>query len=101
MAEPRTGRLAVHVNRAIDEAAAAGVPDPIYGEEVVGFVVLAPGAGLSSEEILARCRRELPAFKVPRSILRVNALPRNARGKLDRKALVELWSRSKFTSGAD
>jgi long-chain acyl-CoA synthetase len=68
------------------------VPDPIYGEEVAGFVVLCPGAALSNETIQAYCRSRLPAFKVPKSILIVDELPKNSRGKIDRNVLVALWA---------
>ena len=82
----------LHGIAGVAEAAAAGVPDSIYGEEVVGFVVPSPGATLSRDEILASCRRALPAFKTPKDIVLVAALPKNARGKLDRKALAALWA---------
>ena len=82
----------LHEIPGVAEAAAAGVPDPIYGEEVAGFVALAPGASLSNDDVLAYCRCKLPAFKVPKSILFVKELPKNSRGKLDRKALVDIWA---------
>jgi acyl-CoA synthetase (AMP-forming)/AMP-acid ligase II len=82
----------LHEIPGIAEAAVAGVPDPIYGEEVAGFVNLAPGVSLSSGDILALCRSKLPAFKVPKSILLLDELPKNARGKIDRKRLVDLWT---------
>ncbi len=75
----------------VAEAAAAGVPDPIYGEEVVGFVAAAPGAVLAAEAVLAHCRRALPELKVPKAIVFVPELPKNSRGKIERHALVELW----------
>jgi acyl-coenzyme A synthetase/AMP-(fatty) acid ligase len=81
----------LHEMRGIAEAAVAGVPDPIYGEEVIGFVNLSRGSSLSSEEILAHCRSKLPLFKLPKSILLLDELPKNARGKVDRKQLVDLW----------
>jgi acyl-coenzyme A synthetase/AMP-(fatty) acid ligase len=81
----------LHEMPGVAEAAVAGVPDPIYGEEVVAFVNLSRGSVLSSEDILAHCRRKLPAFKLPKSILLLNELPKNARGKIDRKQLVDIW----------
>jgi acyl-coenzyme A synthetase/AMP-(fatty) acid ligase len=81
----------LHEMPGVAEAAVAGVPDPIYGEEVVGFVNLSHGSLLSSEDILAHCRSKLPAFKLPKSILLLDKLPKNARGKVDRKQLVDLW----------
>jgi len=83
----------LHEIPGVAEAAAAGVPDPIYGEEVAGFVTLSPGVALSSDEILAYCRSKLPQSKVPKSVLFVNELPKNSRGKIDRRELVDLWEK--------
>ncbi|MGH6671550.1 MAG: class I adenylate-forming enzyme family protein [Xanthobacteraceae bacterium] len=72
------------------EAATVGVPDPIYGEEVVSYVVTRPGAPADAENLLRYCAA-LPAFKAPKRILLADALPKTERGKLDRKALTERW----------
>ena len=74
------------------EAATIGVPDAIYGEEVMSYVVVRPGAGLAADDILSYCAGTLPAFKAPKKIvLSPSALPKTERGKLDRKALAERW----------
>ena len=75
------------------EAATVGVPDAIYGEEVVSYVVARPGATLDTEELLRYCAAALPAFKAPKQIVLTSALPKTERGKLDRKALAERWQR--------
>jgi len=75
----------------VAEVATVGVPDRIYGEEVVSYVVLRPGASVGADDILHYCRSVLPAFKAPKQILLSKQLPRSERGKLDRKALVERW----------
>ena len=75
------------------EGAAVGVPNPIYGEEVVAFVVPRAGSGLSAEAIIAHCRQSLAPFKTPKQIFFVDELPRNARGKLDRESLSSRWTR--------
>jgi acyl-CoA synthetase (AMP-forming)/AMP-acid ligase II len=75
------------------EACTVGVPDKVYGEEVVAYVVLRPGAGAGADDILRHCAMALPAFKAPKRIVLSHALPKTERGKLDRKALVERWSR--------
>jgi acyl-coenzyme A synthetase/AMP-(fatty) acid ligase len=77
------------------EAATVGVPDKLYGEEVVAYVVLRPGAALGADDILRHCAATLPAFKAPKRIVLSEALPKTERGKLDRKALVELWGRTR------
>jgi long-chain acyl-CoA synthetase len=69
------------------EAATIGVPDAIYGEEVVSYVVGRPGATLDTEALLRHCAANLPGFKAPRQIVLARALPKTERGKLDRKAL--------------
>jgi acyl-coenzyme A synthetase/AMP-(fatty) acid ligase len=73
------------------EAATVGVPHEIYGEEIVCYVVPRPGAAIGAEELLRYCNAALPAFKAPKQIMFSRQLPKNERGKLDRKALVEQW----------
>jgi acyl-CoA synthetase (AMP-forming)/AMP-acid ligase II len=67
----------------VTEAVAFGVPDPKYGEEVHGAVVLRGAA--SPEEILAFCRARLADFKVPKRLYVTDALPRTATGKVQRR----------------
>jgi long-chain acyl-CoA synthetase len=77
------------------EAATVGVPDAIYGEEVVSYVVMRPGVAVSADELLRYCSTVLPAFKAPKQIvISAVALPKTERGKLDRKALAERWKNS-------
>jgi long-chain acyl-CoA synthetase len=76
------------------EACTVGVPDKVYGEEVVAFVVLRPDAALSTEDILHHCAAALPAFKAPKHVVMSDELPKTERGKLDRKALVERWTKA-------
>ncbi len=78
------------------EAATVGVPDKIYGEEVVSYVVTRPGAAADAAALLRYCGA-LPAAKAPKRILLAEALPKTERGKLDRKALTERW-KSDFLS---
>jgi len=74
----------------IVEAATVGVPDAVYGEEVVSYVVTRPGAHADADALLRYCAA-LPAFKAPKRIVLSEALPKTERGKLDRKALAERW----------
>ena len=77
----------------IVEVATVGVPDQFYGEEVISFVVGRPGAVVSPDDLLRYCGSVLPAFKAPKHIVISSQLPKTARGKLDRKALVERWAK--------
>jgi acyl-coenzyme A synthetase/AMP-(fatty) acid ligase len=76
------------------EAATVGVPDAVYGEEVVSYVVARPGAKLDPDELLRYCAATLPAFKTPKRIVLAEALPKTERGKLDRRALAARWKTS-------
>jgi acyl-coenzyme A synthetase/AMP-(fatty) acid ligase len=75
----------------VAEAATAGVPDEIYGEVPVGFVALRPGRPTAPSPLLEHCRARLVAFKVPAAVVIVEAIPKNANGKVDRAALMALW----------
>ncbi len=77
---------------AVAEAAAFGVPDPKYGEEVQAAVVLKGSA--DAENLKAFCRERLADFKVPKVIHIVARLPKNALGKLERRALAALYASS-------
>ena len=67
------------------EAAVVGAPDAVRGEVPVAYVV----AGADFDPDLAReaCAREMASFKVPRAFVRVEALPRNALGKVQKQLL--------------
>src|SRR6185437_15168259 len=62
------------------ESAVFGVPHPDLGEGVTAAVVLERGAGLSEQELIEAVRARLARYKVPKRILLVEGLPRNAMG---------------------
>ncbi|MBI3464496.1 MAG: AMP-binding protein [Planctomycetes bacterium] len=68
---------------AVAEAVSFAVPDPKYGEEVHGAVVLKGDA--EAADIVAFCRDRLADFKVPKKVYIANALPRTATGKIQRR----------------
>ena len=72
---------------AVAEAAVVGVPDERLGEVGRAFVVLRPGASATEEELIAYCRERLANFKVPRSVVLLAQLPRNASGKVTKHEL--------------
>ncbi|MBI4188699.1 MAG: AMP-binding protein [Chloroflexi bacterium] len=71
------------------EAAAVGVPDDKYGQEIEAFVVLKPGTQATEKEIIGLCQKELGKFKTPRRILFRESLPKGPSGKIQRLKLVE------------
>lgn len=69
----------------IAEAAVVGAADAVRGEVPVAYVVIRDG--FDADAIQARCRNALASFKVPREFLTVDALPRNAMGKIQKHLL--------------
>ncbi|MBI2491802.1 MAG: hypothetical protein HYV94_06855 [Candidatus Rokubacteria bacterium] len=67
---------------AVAEAAVVGVPHDELGEEVAAFVALRDGARASADDLVAWCRERLAAFKYPRRVTILPALPRSATGKI-------------------
>lgn len=73
---------------AVREAAVAGVPHPVLGEDVNAWVVLGEGSTVSTDALRDFCAARLTPYKVPREIHVVTELPRNANGKVLKRDLV-------------
>jgi acyl-CoA synthetase (AMP-forming)/AMP-acid ligase II len=78
---------------ALNDAAVIGIPDAVLGQRVVGFVKLADNSGRPAvDDILAAARVRLADYKVPEWLEVVDEIPKNALGKIDRKALLAMAS---------
>jgi fatty-acyl-CoA synthase len=66
----------------VRQAAVVGVPDERWGEVGAAFIVLADGATLDRERIVAHCRERIARFKVPQHVHLVSELPLSAQGKV-------------------
>jgi long-chain acyl-CoA synthetase len=75
---------------AVLEAAAVGIPDPNYGQDILACVVLKPGARCDEAELHAHCLAQLGRYKSPRLLRLVAALPKGPSGKVQRLKLLEL-----------
>lgn len=75
----------------VADVATVGVPDTIYGEQVIVYVQAKTGADLAAPDIIAHCGHHLADFKLPREVLFRDELPKTSRGKMDRNALVDEW----------
>ena len=71
----------------VAESAVIGVPHPDFGEAVVAVLVPRPGATLDGDTIVNAVKTRLAGFKVPKRVFVVDELPRNAMGKVQKKAL--------------
>lgn len=79
----------LHRHPGVGEVAIYAAPDPVNGEQVRAAVVLRVGHAVETEELIEFCRRRLAAYKVPRAVAFLPALPRNASGKVLKRVLVE------------
>lgn len=69
------------------EAAIVGIPDDYRGESAKAYVVLTAGSATTETDLVAYCRERMAAYKYPREVELVGALPRSATGKLLRRKL--------------
>jgi acyl-coenzyme A synthetase/AMP-(fatty) acid ligase len=79
-------------HQGVHEAAAVGVPDQIYGEEVVCYVVPRKNAAITEDQLDSYCSDHLPVPKMPKAFYFVDALPKNDRGKIRRDDLKRIWN---------
>ena len=73
------------------ECAVIGVPHPDFGEAVVAVVAPAFDADVDTLQIIAHCRHQLAPYKVPKQVLVVQRLPRNAARMVQKPLLREQW----------
>ena len=71
----------------IAEAAIIGVPDNRWGETGIAFISLKSEQTLEEKDIIEHCLKNLAKFKVPNSVIFIDALPRNATGKVLKRNL--------------
>ncbi|MGW5156308.1 class I adenylate-forming enzyme family protein [Nonomuraea wenchangensis] len=89
---PREVEDVLHAHETVAEAAVVGVPSDTWGEEVMAYVVLRPGAGTDGlvAALEAHCRTSLAGYKVPKRWQVLTTLPRNAAGKVVKRDLKPL-----------
>ena len=75
---------------AVLEAAAVGIPDAIYGQDIMACIVLKPGAECTVEDLLRFSMQELGKYKTPKVIKVLDALPKGPSGKVQRLKLLDV-----------
>ena len=82
---PREIEEVLHEHPAVAEVAVIGIPHPDLGEEVGAAVALKPGASATPDELRAFARERVAAYKYPRQVWLVDALPKGPTGKILRR----------------
>jgi fatty-acyl-CoA synthase len=88
---PREIEEVLYHHPKIQDVAVIGIPDPIWGESVMAFVVLKGGEKMKGEEVIEYCKHHLASYKKPRSVELVEDLPRNPSGKALKTVLREKY----------
>jgi len=84
---PREIEEVLYGHPAIGEAAVLGIPDEKFGEEVKAVVALKPGQSTTAGELIAYCKERLAAYKYPRVVDIIDALPKGPTGKILKREL--------------
>ncbi len=87
---PREVEEVLYQHPFVLEAAVAGVPDPLMGEEVLAFILLREDKKIAPEELQSFCRDKIAMYKIPKYVKIVDNIPKNLSGKLLRGALQEM-----------
>jgi malonyl-CoA/methylmalonyl-CoA synthetase len=90
---------ALRAHPAVADCAVVGLADEEWGERVVAAVVAVPGAAPGVEELRRFAKERLAAYKAPRDVLLVEALPRNVLGKVEKPRVKEMFARSPTRRG--
>jgi fatty-acyl-CoA synthase len=89
---------AIYEHPAVQEVAIFATPDPRWIEAVTAAVVPVEGETVTPEDVIAFCRERLAAFKAPKRVEIVEALPKNASGKILKRELRERFATPQATS---
>jgi fatty-acyl-CoA synthase len=81
---PREIEEFLYTHPDIADVQVVGVPDERYGEELMAWVVLRPGASLTEDAVKEFCRAQIAHFKVPRYVKFVDAFPMTVTGKVQK-----------------
>ncbi|MGG5258421.1 long-chain-fatty-acid--CoA ligase [Phycicoccus avicenniae] len=82
---PREVEEVIYTHPDVLEVAVVGIPDELYGEQVGAAVALREGATASTDEIIAFTKERIAAYKYPRTVWVVDALPKGPTGKILRR----------------
>ncbi len=88
---PREIEEVLYEHPAVKEAACIGIPDELYGEEVMAFVALKENSQVTENDLKFFCQQQLADFKCPKKVKIIEEIPKSSSGKLLRRELKEKW----------
>ena len=92
---PQEVEQVLYQHSAVNEACVFGIPDKKWGEAITAAIALKPGVTASSEELIEFCKGRLASYKKPQRVCFLPELPKSGAGKVFRKELRELFSKTK------
>ena len=72
----------------LSQVAVVGIPDEIWGQKIAAILKLKAGLEVSEKDLQNWCRGRMANYKIPREMLFVENIPRNAMGKINKKQLI-------------
>jgi long-chain acyl-CoA synthetase len=88
---PREVEEALYIRTEIEDCAVVGIPDRLWGEKVVAYLVLRKGQRIETANLNSFLRNRLSPFKIPKEYLTVAELPKSPQGKILRKEVRKLY----------
>ncbi len=85
---PREVEEVLLTHPSVSLAAGVGVPHAALGEDIKAYVIPAPGASVTEDELVGWCKENMASYKYPRAIEFRDALPMTATGKILKRELV-------------
>ncbi|MDX3910603.1 MAG: AMP-binding protein [Sphingobium sp.] len=85
----------IYAHGKVAEAAVVGLPHPVWIEAVTAFIVLKDGVTATQADILLHCKDRLSGFKLPKAVIFVPSLPKNASGKIVKRDIRDQYTASK------
>ncbi|HBH06998.1 MAG TPA: AMP-dependent synthetase [Flavobacteriales bacterium] len=87
---PREVEMILQSHNKVSEASVIGVPHEKWGETGAAFIV--PKSECTREEIIEHCSKNLAKFKLPKHLIFIESLPKNATGKVDKQRLIQFFT---------